>query len=238
MKEFKSILKTALKQKAVIINLVSGNPPEIVTKSGPIKLNNFSSVDGPTIEKLFVALFPEHQKTLSHSKPVKSTLKIVNFGMIDMIGIPGSSPAIHLYVPPDGKSLFAKAWKILNSSQTEVKENPFKISGGTEVSTALIPEQGEHVEVPPPDLAVSAQFNGASPAEAVQKPIELSPYGNQGAKESPSLPHPDLAATAPMDPQLSATAPMDPQLSATAPMDPIMEPAPSPPPIDGLTTCV
>src|SRR5690606_6545256 len=106
MKLFKSVLKNGLKNNAIRFKFEAGSICEFEKDDGEIAIDQRDIPDQTLLKELFAAFFPRDAEALAQGKPVRGVLSVVNHGDLILLGVPGATPRLEVFVPPHAERLF------------------------------------------------------------------------------------------------------------------------------------
>jgi len=115
LERLKKILRTALAERAVSINLVSGDAPDLSFGRENRALNGESAIADDYLIQLRAALFPGITASVDTPNLLSSSLQIANVGRLQLIAQIKAPLAIYIYLPPDGQAAFESDWQRLSN---------------------------------------------------------------------------------------------------------------------------
>lgn len=115
LERLKKILRTALAERAVSINLVSDNAPDLSFGTENRSLSGESEITDDYLMQLRAALFPGITASADTPNLLTSTLQIANVGRLQLIAQVNAPLAIYIYLPPDGQAAFESDWQRLSN---------------------------------------------------------------------------------------------------------------------------
>ncbi len=171
MELFKRVLKEAVSQKAMRLQLQADNVPSLVTQKGPIQLTQAGAIPADTMWQLYQALFPKDQESIRKQQPTKGVMNVVGVGHVLLIAEPSPTPTLKLYLP-DGHTMFEAAWAAVNPEAT-----PAAASTAATATTPPAP--------PPRSIPVSPNMFTPPPPPAAPTPAPV---------EAAAIPEPEPIA--------------------------------------------
>ena len=115
MERLKKILRTALAERAVSINLESGSEPNLRFARGNRALSEDSEIGDDYLLQLRATLFAGITASPDTPNLLSSSLQIANLGRLPLIAQTNDPLAIFIYLPPDGQAAFESDWRRLSS---------------------------------------------------------------------------------------------------------------------------